>query len=114
MCPSPARVLLMSPSSAFKRKQSIDFPSSIKNKLRRRRKWQSVIRVRSSAGKQQALDGKSQGQGHSCRARWPYHHVDVCRRYDLTREEFLGWCAAIDHYGIKVLLPTQVQQDRNS
>jgi hypothetical protein len=37
---------------------------------------------------------------------------DACARYSLTNEEFLGWQASIDRYGLAGLRTTRIQQYR--
>ena len=37
---------------------------------------------------------------------------EACTRYSLTNEEFLGWQASIDRYGMAGLRTTRIQQYR--
>ena len=37
---------------------------------------------------------------------------EACTRYSLTNEEFLGWQASIDRYGLAGLRTTRIQQYR--
>ena len=37
---------------------------------------------------------------------------EACERYRLTNEEFLGWQASIDRYGLAGLRTTRIQQYR--
>jgi len=37
---------------------------------------------------------------------------EACTRYSLTNEEFLGWQASIDRYGLAGLRTTRIQQCR--
>ena len=37
---------------------------------------------------------------------------EACTRYSLTSEEFLGWQASIDRYGLAGLRTTRIQQYR--
>ena len=39
---------------------------------------------------------------------------EACTRYDLTREEYLSWEAAVDQHGVGGLRTTKVQQYRRS